>query len=175
MRKPTKGELPVLWGIFAWIFIVNIAAPILVPQFQTWPMYFVTIFFFTMGGDTKNIPTIFGGALLGLIMAYVLTMGLNTLAPSIGIVGALVVLLFVILAFIIVGGGFLPVICNNMAFAYMTIATINMELVPSQIFNWIGMLFIGGAVILGGCLVMVKIITGILTKQAAGVGSDTEG
>ena len=58
LRKASGQEVFVSSFVFLWIFIVNIVAP-MVTSAPTWPMYFVTIFFFTMDADVKRFPLFF--------------------------------------------------------------------------------------------------------------------
>ena len=77
----------------------------------------------------------------------------------------LIIALFVILGLVIVGGAYLPIVLNNITFAYLTVATINMELIGTHFLNWLLMLFIGGAIILGGCLILLKLLMSHFAKK----------
>jgi len=162
-KKATKGELIITSLVFLWIFIVNVVA-VIFAKVPTWPMYFVTIFFFAMEADKKKIPSIFMGGTAGILLALLLEKGIGALAPSVGAIPAVSIMLFIILGLIIVGGNYLPWVLNNITFAYMTIATINMEIIDKNIVNWILMLLIGGAIILVGALGAVKLGTAIVSK-----------
>lgn len=164
MNKPTKQEVIINVVIFLWIFVVNIAAALFSPA-PGWPMFFVTIFFFAMGADTKKIPSIFAGGAMGLVFALLLGLALTHLTPVIGIVPTLIISLFIILGLVIVGGGYLPVVFNNITFAYLTIATIDMEIIGGSFLGWLLMLLIGGAVILGGCLLLLNLLLKHFAKQ----------
>ena len=56
-HKPTRHQVIVTSCVLAWIFLVNVAAVAL--GITAWALYFVTIFFFALGADKKNIPSIF--------------------------------------------------------------------------------------------------------------------
>lgn len=164
MNKPTKNEVIMNVVIFLWIFVVNVVAAIVSP-IPTWPMFFVTIFFFTLGADTKNIAKIFLSAAMGLVFALLFSLALTHLSPVIGIVPTLIISLFIILGLVIVGGGYLPIIFNNITFAYLTIGTITMEIIGDNFLNWIIMLVLGGAVILGGCLILMNLLMKRFAKK----------
>ena len=164
MNKPSKNEVIVNVAVFLWIFVVNVVAAIVSP-IPTWPMFFVTIFYFTLGADPKNIAKIFLSGAMGLVFALLFALALQYLAPVIGIVPVLCIALFVILGLVIVGGGYLPIIFNNITFAYMTIGTINMEIIGDMFLNWMIMLILGGAIILGGALVVLNIVMKQLAKK----------
>ena len=128
-QKPNRHQVIVTTCVLIWIFIVNVAAIAL--GIAGWPLYFVTIFFFALGADMKNVPSIFAGGTLGLIAA---------------------------LAVIILGGTVCPVACNNVAFAYLTVATVNFEeITPALIGYQMVVFWVGGAIILGGSLAAASI------------------
>jgi hypothetical protein len=171
-KKATKPELIVTSCILLWIFIVNVACVIL--RVNSWPMFFVTIFFFLLGGDKKNIPTIFCGGALGLLLALLLAVGLAAFGEGLG---AFAVIIFIELAIIILGGTVAPLFCNNIAFAYLTAATIHLgktvyngealvDPLQGLLMNFV-VLIVGGAIILGGSLLAYGIGVKLATPKAA--------
>lgn len=165
MKKTNKESLITSTVILFWIFLVNVVAPMLT-SVPTWPMYFVTIFFFTMGGDKKNIAMIFLSGALGIIFAYALIHIATALMPFTGEALAVPIILFIILALVIVGGEVLPIVFNNITFAYLTIATIDITKIDTLLTHWLLMLFIGGGIILCGALLCIK-VTGALLKTGS--------
>ena len=154
-QKPNRHQVIVTTCVLIWIFIVNVAAIAL--GVTGWPLYFVTIFFFALGADMKNVPSIFAGGTLGLIAA----LG-STRAPLPGALpgaaGAFSVSIAIVLAVIILGGTVCPVACNNVAFAYLTVATVNFEAITPAVIGYQMVVFwVGGAIILGGSLVAASI------------------
>lgn len=161
-QKPNRHQFIVTACVLIWIFIVNVAAVAL--GIAGWPLYFVTIFFFALGADKKNIPSIFAGGTLGLLAALGLHAGTFGLAPSLGLLGAFSISIGIVLAVIILGGTVCPVACNNVAFAYLTVATVNFEeITPALIGYQMAVFWVGGIVILGGSLL------------AAGIGAKIAG
>ena len=155
-QKPSRHQFIVTACVLVWIFIVNVAAIAL--GVTGWPLYFVTIFFFALGADMKNIPSIFAGGTLGLAAALGLHAGTFSLAPSLGLLGAFSVSIAIVLAVIILGGTVCPVACNNVAFAYLTVATVNFEAItPALIGYQMAVFWVGGAIILGGALAAAAI------------------
>lgn len=155
-QKPNRHQFIVTASVLIWIFIVNVAAIAL--GVTGWPLYFVTIFFFALGADKKNIPSIFAGGTLGLLAALGLHAGTFGLAPSLGLLGAFSISIGIVLAVIILGGTVCPVACNNVAFAYLTVATVNFEeITPAIIGSQLITFWVGGAVILGGSLLFASI------------------
>lgn len=155
-QKPSRHQFIVTSCVLVWIFIVNVAAIAL--GIAGWPLFFVTIFFFALGADMKNVPSIFAGGTLGLIAALGLHAGTFGLAPSLGLLGAFSVSIAIVLAVIILGGTVCPVACNNVAFAYLTVATVNFEAItPALIGYQMAVFWVGGAIILGGSLAAAAI------------------
>ena len=155
-HKPTRHQVIVTSCVLAWIFLVNVAAVAL--GITAWALYFVTIFFFALGADKKNIPSIFAGGSLGLLAALGLHAGTFGLAPSLGALGAFSLSIGVVLAVIILGGTVCPVACNNVAFAYLTVATVNFEAITPAVIGYQMVVFwVGGAIILGGSLAAASI------------------
>ena len=155
-QKPNRHQVIVTTCVLIWIFIVNVAAIAL--GVTGWPLYFVTIFFFALGADMKNVPSIFAGGTLGLIAALGLHAGTFGLAPSLGLLGAFSVSIAIVLAVIILGGTVCPVACNNVAFAYLTVATVTTEPIPPADIGYPrAVAWVGGAIILGGSLAAASI------------------
>ena len=155
-HKPTRHQVIVTSCVLAWIFLVNVAAVTL--GITAWALYFVTIFFFALGADKKNIPSIFVGGSLGLLAALGLHAGTFGLAPSLGALGAFSLSIGVVLAVIILGGTVCP----------LTVATVNFESVSlaSTGYNLL-VLWLGGAVILGGSVVAAGIGEKLAARRAA--------
>ena len=172
-QKPSRHQVIVTSCVLVWIFIVNVAAIAL--GVAGWPLYFVTIFFFALGADMKNVPSIFAGGTLGLLAALGLHAGTFGLAPSLGLLGAFSVSIGIVLAVIILGGTVCPVACNNVAFAYLTVATVNFEAItPAVIGYQMAVFWIGGAIILGGSLAAATLGGKLAGPHAAPAHAEAE-
>lgn len=163
-KRANKYEVVPAIFVFLWIFLLNVVSIAFLQGIDAWPMYFVTIFFFVMGGDKKNIPSIFGGALTGIVFTWLMCRFLVSFMPELGQFYCLVIALFVILGLIIIGGSFCPVLLNNITFAYLTITTIvfDVEVIFSKTVPWIIMLFVGGAIILIGALLILNSVSKLM-------------
>ena len=148
-HKPTRHQVIVTSCVLAWIFIVNVAAVAL--GITAWALYFVTIFFFALGADKKEHPLHLCGGQPGPAGRSGPARGHLRPGAFSGALGAFSLSIGVVLAVIILGGTVCPVACNNVAFAYLTVATVNFESVSlaSTGYNLL-VLWLGGAVILGG-------------------------
>ena len=157
-RTVSKQQLVTSIVILFWIFAVNVLSMLLLPDVPAWPMFFVTIFFFCMGGETCKVPDIFVGGLTGIVSAWGLIELLALLSPIVGETIATFLLLFFVLALIIVGGNYLPVAFNNVAFAYLTVAAIDLTIIESSVVNWLAMHLVGGTIILGGAVAIHAVV-----------------
>lgn len=151
--------------VLLWIFFINIAT-LMVTSAPAWPMFFVTIFFFTLGGDTKQIPSIFLGGIVGISFAFVLMKLLGLFAPLIGELAATALLIFIVLAMIIVGGNSFPLIFNNITFVYLTICAIDMSIIIDSTVEWLIMLVVGGSIILIGAMVIFMLVGKVFSRKA---------
>ncbi len=98
----------------------------------TWPAFFVMISFFITGADIKNLPSIFIGAIFGLVVAILLVTALTPLGAAIGELPATLLLVWIVI-FIIAGfGTVVPQACNNFAFTYFTIALIEIPVIAEK-------------------------------------------
>ncbi|MDR2833400.1 MAG: hypothetical protein LBV67_06775 [Streptococcaceae bacterium] len=173
-KKADKTEIIINSCVAVFMTIINVAASYL--GVIGWPMWFVTISFFLMNGDLKKAPHVFVGGTLGIFLSWGLVSGLNFLTPILGPVPAFALLIFIVLFAIIVGGSWVPVAFNNIAFAYLTVATVTLTqkanglaLHPTMtniqvVIDELLVLFVGGAIILGGALLFIKIGTKIASK-----------
>ena len=163
-KKASKQEIVTSIGMLIWIFLVNIVTP-MITSAPPWPMFLVTIFFFTLGGDVKQIKTIFLSGIVGICMTYIVLQILIMITPIMGETAAMALLIFIVLALIIVGGNFFPVIFNNITFAFLTICTIDFAIIESSFMSWLLMFLIGGAIILTGALVIVTVIGKVFARK----------
>lgn len=165
-NKPSWIEVITSFVILLLIFAAFIVTP-LITSLPAWPMFFVTIFFFIQGADPKKIASIFLGGAVGILIAFGLVMLLGVIAPSIGVVAATAILVFVALAIIILGGTVLPALLNNVTFAYLTVCAINLESIKSSTVGWLIMLIVGGGILLTTALLLVTSVQSRMMKKPA--------
>ena len=124
---------------------------------QVWPAALVVLFFFLGHADTKNIPNIFVGAAIGLLMAAALPICVKYLAPTLGLKPAIYVMVGV-MVFLIVALGDVAHI------AYFTIALIFHEQLTV---HWLATLVFAGAFFLFAVLYSIKWVMQALAKTPA--------
>lgn len=163
-KKPSVQELVTLSMMLLWIFIINIVTPRIIKA-PTWPMFFVTIFFFIFKGDKTQLLSIFLSGFVGICSAYILVFLINILNPILGVDLAIAAALFIILGLIIIGGGFCPLIFNNITFAYLTVCAIDVRIIESNFLSWTLMLVIGGMIIVSGAILIEILIEKVFKNQ----------
>lgn len=162
MKKMSKGEVALLSSIAAWVMVVNIAL-ILLGIGHGWTVFFANIFFFLLGADIRRWKELLFGGLFGLFAAWLLVVSMGVLTPVLGPLAAVVLPLTLIVFFMIVCGPLFPWICNNVAFGFLTIATINMETLVENTFPAMAVFVVGGTVMVGGSYLILR----LFTKKAA--------
>ena len=144
-------------GVSAWIMIVN--AVLLAKHIPfTWTIFFANIFFFMLGADIKKWKEILFGGLFGLATAWIAVTGVHALAPMLGELPAALISCGSVVVFILMLGPVLPVICNDIAFAYFTIAMIDVGTVLQNTVPSMVVFLVGGLVMVGGSYAIFKTI-----------------
>jgi len=133
---------------------------------HVWPALLTLLFFFEKGGDVKNLPNIFVGAVVGLLLAALVPIAVEAIAPTVGVLGGSLIVVFILVFLIIALGDIAHMFFNNYAFVYFTIALIfGKEQLTVQ---WLIVLVAGGIFFTGGVLVFAKLLgmsTEIETKK----------
>ena len=150
-------------SVAVWI-LVTIALLGLFKIHQVWPAALVVLFFFLGHADTKNIPNIFVGAAVGLLMAAALPICVKYLAPTLGLKPAIYVMVGVMVFLIVALGDVLHIAFNDYNFAYFTIALIFHEQLTV---HWIATLLLAGPFFLFGVLYTIKGVMKALMKAPA--------
>ncbi len=123
---------------------------------QVWPAMFTLLFFFEKGGDVKNLPNIFVGAVVGLLLAALVPIAVGVIAPTVGVPAGSLIVVFILVFLIIALSDVAHMFFNNYAFAYFTIALIfGKEQLTVQ---WLIVLLAGGVFFTGGVLVFAKLL-----------------
>jgi len=162
MKKMSKGEVALLSCIAAWVMVVNLTL-IILGIGHGWTVFFANIFFFMLGADIRRWKELLFGGLFGLFAAWLLVMAMGVLSPAAGALLGVAIPLTLIVFFMIVCGPIFPSICNNVAFGFLTIATINMETLVENTIPSMLVFVIGGTIMVGGSHLIVQ----YFTKKAA--------
>jgi len=110
------------------------------------------------------LTNIFVGAVFGLLLAALVPIAVAAIAPTVGVLGGSLIVVFVLVFLIIAMGDIAHIFFNNYAFVYFTIALIfGKEQLTIQ---WLIVLVAGGIFFTGGVLIFAKLL-GMSTKIEA--------
>ncbi len=165
MGKLTKEQAGLLSSIAGWVIIVNVALLVLGIS-HGWTLFFANIFFFMLGADIKRWKELLFGGLFGLASAWLFAQAMGILTPVIGVLPAVVLPLALIIFFMIVCGPIFPSICNNVAFGYLTIATINMDTLIADTVPAMIVFVVGGTIMVGGAWLILRFFMGKAESKA---------
>lgn len=158
MKQKVPKEQFIFRGCVAtWIMIVNTVLIVKHIPF-TWTIFFANIFFFMLGADVKKWKEILFGGIFGIAAAWLAVTGIHTLAPIVGELPAVLISCGSLVYFILLMGPVLPVICNDVAFAYFTIAMIDVGTVIQNTIPSIIVFVIGGVVMVGGAYAIFRAV-----------------
>ncbi len=131
---------------------------------QVWPAALVVLFFFLGHADTKNIPNIFVGGVVGLLMAAALPICVTFLVPTLGLKASIYVMVGIMVFCIVALGDLLHIAFNDYNFAYFTIALIFHEQLTV---HWLATLLLAGPFFLFTVLYSIKFAMKALAKAPA--------
>jgi hypothetical protein len=164
MAKLSKDRL-----IFGVLLIVLIAlGEIVLAHFKlaTWPAFMVMIFFFEAHMDMKKAPNILVGGLFGIANLIIIKIFLEAAAPSLGLELAKLLYVLVFVYAIVALGEVVPVLFNNYTFMYFLVAAVAAKALDPNVFSWMGVEVVGGALFIAGILGIVKILGALAKKKA---------
>ena len=144
--------------VAAWLCVTLVVLGIFKIE-SGWPAFLTLLFFFEKNGDVKNLPNIFVGAAVGLLLAALVPIAVGAIAPTVGVLGGSLIVVFIAVFLIIALGDIAHMLYNNYAFVYFTIALIfAKQLTWNMTGQWLIVLVAGGIFFTGGILVFAKLL-----------------
>jgi hypothetical protein len=132
-----------IFGLYLLVLIVLFELVMGHLHLPAWPAFMAMIFFFVENMDVKKASHILVGAVFGIGCILLARPIIGALAPLLGLEGArlayIVILVYAIVAF----GEMLPAIFNNYAFMYLTVTGLAVQLPDPNPFLWMGIAAIG--------------------------------
>lgn len=175
-----KAKIIIQFCIFLWIVVANFTVQLFHPQleglhFATWAFFMVNIFFFTMEEpDLKQrFLQVLCGSLFGLLGAFLLAIVYTVLTEAgMPILPATMIPLSIVLALIINLHAFFPMVFNNCAFAYFTVALIDPEAAFAHFVPY-AVTAVAGHVIVNGVAILIMVLMGrhFASKAALAAGA----
>jgi hypothetical protein len=164
MAKLSKDRL--IFGVLL-IVLVALGEIILAHlKLATWPAFMVMIFFFEAHMDMKRAANILVGGLFGIANLIIIKVFLEAAAPSLGLELAKLIYILVFVYAIVALGEIVPVLFNNYTFMYFLVAAVAAKAPNPNVFSWMGVEVVGGALFIAGILGIVKILESLAKKKA---------
>lgn len=165
MAKLSKDRL--IFGVLL-IIVVGIAEIIFGKyKLAAWPAFMVMIFFFEAHMELKKAPDILLGGLFGIANLIFIKMFIIAFAPHLGVELAQLIYVLVFVYLIVALGEILPVVFNNYAFMFLTVAGGVIVFAPhANVFAWMGLELIGGAIFIATIIGMMKIMSFLTAEKA---------
>ena len=164
MAKLSEDRL--VFGVFL-IIVIALGEIIMgILDFPAWPAFMVMIFFFEVHMDTKKAPAILAGGLFGIANIILIKMFLGVAAASMG-EWALLVYVLVFVYLIVALGEVVPIIFNNYAFMFFLVAGVAAKGPEPNVFVWMGVELIGGAIFIAAIMGIMKIMMSLAVRKAA--------
>jgi uncharacterized membrane protein len=136
-------------------------------KLPSWPAFMVMIFFFEAHMDMKKAPNILVGGLFGIANLIIIKIFLEAAAPSLGLELTKLIYVIVFVYLIVALGEVVPVIFNNYAFMYFLVAAVTAKGPAPDVFAWMGVELVGGAIFIAAILGIVKISGALAAKKAS--------
>jgi hypothetical protein len=125
-----------------------------------WPAFVALILFFIEHMDVKKVPAILVGALVGVAFVLLAPSAIaflgRFLGPAWGQLAYILLAVYLIVAF----GEMLPLFFNNYAFLYLTVCGLALETPNPNPYLWAVVAALGGALLIGGAVLIGKIVGG---------------
>jgi uncharacterized membrane protein len=165
MAKVSKDRL--IFGVFL-IIVVALGEIILGKlKLPSWPAFMVMIFFFEAHMDMKKAPNILVGGLFGIANIILIKMFLDATAASMGLELAMLIYVIVFVYLIVALGEVVPMVFNNYAFMYFLVAAVAAKGPAPNVFAWMGVEVVGGAIFIAAILGIMKILGSLAAKKAS--------
>ncbi len=174
-EKPTKHELIIKFVIFLWVSFMNLIIHLFNTQlggagFYTWAFFIVNILFFLTGEPSfkKRFVMTTTGSIVGVLLAafMVFTAG-KLVGTGMDHTAATMIPLVICLFVIIVLHAYVPLVINNISFAYFSITLISAELAIVNAPKYIVCSLFGNLIANGGCVLIITLLSKHFAKKAA--------
>jgi hypothetical protein len=117
--------------------------------------------------DMKKAPNILVGGLFGIANLIIIKIFLEATAPSLGLELAKLIYVLVFVYAIVALGEVVPVLFNNYTFMYFLVAAVAAKAPNPNVFSWMGVEVVGGAIFIAAILGIMKILGSLAARKAA--------
>ena len=136
--------------LLVWILIAN-AVIHLTGMEYSWLIFLSNIMMFTLEGDVKEL-----GGLVGLVFTVAALLSISALTPVLGDFLGFILPLAVVLFILIILHPYAPKVLNNVGFAYLTVACIDIPALTTHLPQFFITFIVGSVLFNGVCVLLMK-------------------
>ncbi|MGN0707869.1 MAG: hypothetical protein ACI4JC_07705 [Faecalibacterium sp.] len=142
--------------LLVWILIVNGVLHVIGFEYS-WLIFLSNIMLFTMEGDIKDrFVSVELGGLVGLVFTVAALLAITALTPVLGDLLGFLLPLAVVLFVLIILHPYAPKVLNNVGFAYLTVACVDVNSFAANIPLFFAAYIVGSLVFNGVCVLLMK-------------------
>ena len=140
----------------AWILIANAFFHAIEFEYS-WLVFLSNIMLFTMEGDIKDrFISVELGGLVGMVLTVLAMLAIGALTPVLGGMLGLLLPLGVVLFILIILHPYAPKVLNNVGFAYLTVACIDISALTAHLPQFFIIFIVGSVLFNGVCVLLMK-------------------
>lgn len=152
--------------LLAWILIAN-AVIHLTGMEYSWLIFLSNIMMFTLEGDVKDrLVTVELGGLVGLVLTVAALLSISALTPVLGDFLGFILPLAVVLFILIILHPYAPKVLNNVGFAYLTVACIDIPALTAHLPQFFITFIVGSVIFNGVCVLLMKPAKALAVRSA---------
>ena len=139
-----------------WILIANAFFHAIEFEYS-WLVFLSNIMLFTMEGDIKDrFISVELGGLVGMVLTVLAMLAIGALTPVLGGMLGLLLPLGVVLFLLIILHPYAPKVLNNVGFAYLTVACIDIPALTAHLPQFFITFIVGSVLFNGVCVLLMK-------------------
>ena len=139
-----------------WILIANAFFHAIEFEYS-WLVFLSNIMLFTMEGDIKDrFISVELGGLVGIVLTVLAMLAIGALTPVLGGMLGLLLPLGVVLFILIILHPYAPKVLNNVGFAYLTVACIDIPALTAHLPQFFITFIVGSVLFNGVCVLLMK-------------------
>ena len=139
-----------------WILIANAFFHAIEFEYS-WLIFLSNIMLFTMEGDIKDrFISVELGGLVGMVLTVLAMLAIGALTPVLGGMLGLLLPLGVVLFILIILHPYAPKVLNNVGFAYLTVACIDIPALTAHLPQFFIIFIVGSVLFNGVCVLLMK-------------------
>lgn len=166
-KNPRIAKMIHLSYIFVWVIAVTLTGHFL-GLHSTWVYSLVVPLFFLMEGTEKDkVTSIFCGGATGMILAFLMCMAIRATTPYLGEPWSYLIFVTIAIAILMLLMPFAHHFFNNVGFIYLIVSVIDTKTFCADFVTLLVSFFVGGAIYIGGALVIVHFLRYRAKKKMA--------